>query len=58
MKMLEISIKFALKFDTMDPINSSIGSDNGAAPSRAEAIIWPTDGWFPDAHMRQPASVS
>ena len=36
----------------------SIGSDNGLAPVRREAIIWTNDGWFTDAYMRHSASMS
>ena len=37
--------------------NSSIGSDNGLALNRRQAIIWTNDGKFTDAYMRHPASV-
>ena len=30
--------------------NPSIGSDNGFAPARRQAIIWTDDGYFPDAY--------
>ena len=36
----------------------SIGSDNGLAPTRHQAIIWTSDGKFTDAYMRHPASMS
>ena len=40
-----ISITVSLKFVPKGPINnSSIGSDNGLAPSRRNAIIWTHDG--------------
>ena len=40
-----ISIKISLKFVPKGPINnSSIGSDNGLAPTRWQAIIWTNDG--------------
>ena len=37
-----ILIKISLKFVPKGPINwySSIGSDNGLAPTRRQAIIW------------------
>ena len=37
---------------------SSIGSDNGLAPPRRQAIIWTNDGKFTDAYMRHSASMS
>ena len=37
---------------------SSIGSDNGLAPARRQAIIWSNDGKFTDAYMRHSASTS
>ena len=37
---------------------SSIGSDNGLAPARRQAIIWSNDGLFTDAYMRHSASMS
>ena len=36
-------------------ISSSIGSDNGLAPARRQAIIWTNDGLFADANMRHSA---
>ena len=43
---VRISIEFSLKFAPKGPINkySSIGSDNGLAPTRRQAIIWTDDG--------------
>ena len=38
--------------------HSIIGSDNGLAPSRRQAIIWTNDGKFTDAYMRQSALMS
>ena len=35
-----------------------IGSDNGLAPSRRQAIIWTDGGKFSDAYMRHSASMS
>ena len=37
---------------------SSIGSENGVAPIRRQAIIWTNDGYFTDAYMRHSASMS
>ena len=37
---------------------SSIGSDNGLAPARQQAIIWTNDGQFTDAYMRHSTSMS
>ena len=37
---------------------SSIGSDNGLAPARWQAIIWTNDGQFTDAYMHHSASMS
>ena len=37
---------------------SSIGSDNGLAPTRRQAIIWTNTGFFTGAYMRHSASVS
>ena len=36
----------------------SIGSDNGLAPTRQQAIIWTNDGKFIDAYMGHLASMS
>ena len=35
-----------------------IGSDNGLAPTRRQAIIWTNDGKLTDAYMRHSASMS
>ena len=55
MKMFEFRLKFHwslfLKY-------SSIGSDNGLAPTRRQAIIWTNDGEITDAYMRHSASMS
>ena len=54
-----ISIRISLKFVPKGPIKySSIGSDNGLAPSRRQASIWTNDGQFTDAYMRHSASKS
>ena len=37
---------------------SSIGLDNGLAPTRWQAIIWTNDGKFTDAYMRHSASMT
>ena len=41
-----ISIRISVKFVPKGPINniSIIGSDNGLAPTRRQAIIWINDG--------------
>ena len=36
---------------------SSIGSDNGWAPTRRQAIIWTNAGLFTDGDMRHSASM-
>ena len=38
--------------------NISIGSDNGSAPTRRQAIVWTNDGYIIDAYMRHSASMS
>ena len=37
---------------------SNIGSDNGLAPTRRQAIIWNNDTYITDAYMRHSASIS
>ena len=37
---------------------SSIGSDNGLAPARRQAIIWTNDVQITGAYMRHSASMS
>ena len=37
---------------------SSRGSDNGLAPTRWQAIIWTSDGYFTNTYMRHSASMS
>ena len=37
---------------------SSIGSDNGLAPTRRQAIIWTNDDKLTDAYMRHSAWIS
>ena len=56
-----ISIEISLKFVPKGPIYniySSIGSDNGLAPARRQAIIWTNAGLFTDAYMRHSTSMS
>ena len=55
-----ISINISLKFVPEGRINNilHIGSDNGLAPTRRQAIIWTNDGKFTDAYMRHSASMS
>ena len=38
--------------------NSSIGLDNGLAPTRQQAIIWINDDYLTDAYIRHSASTS
>ena len=52
-----LSINMSLRFVPKGPIDS-IGSDNGLAPARRQAIIWTYDGEFTDAYMRHSASMS
>ena len=48
-----ISIKISLKFShSSNKHYSSIGSDNGLAPTRRQAIIWTNERLFTDAFMR------
>ena len=51
-----ISIKISLKF-VSNWQYSIIGSDNGLAPARRQAIIWTNDDYFTDAYMRHSASM-
>ena len=37
---------------------SNIGSDNGLAWTRRQAIIWTNDDYFIDVYMRHSASMS
>ena len=52
----EISLKFVPKGPNWQ--YSSIGLDNGLAPSRRQAIIWTNDVYISDAYMRHSASMS
>ena len=38
--------------------HASIGSDDGLAPTRWQAIVWTNDGYFTDANMHHWASMS
>ena len=37
---------------------SSIGSDNGLAPTKRQAIIWTNDGNSADTYMRHSALIN
>ena len=52
-----MSIKISMNFVSYEQY-CSIGSDNGLAPARQQAIIWTNDGFFTDAYMRHLASMS
>ena len=56
MKMYEFRLRF--HWNLSNPQYSSIGLDNGLAPSRRQAIIWNNDGKFTDAYMRRSAPMS
>ena len=56
MKMYEFWLKFHCSLDQLTI--SSTGSDNGLAPSRCQAIIWTSDGYFTDTYMHHWASMS
>ena len=63
MKNVWISLKIPLKFVPKGPLNnipaySSIGSANGLAPTRRQAIIWTNVGICTGAYMRHSASMS
>ena len=59
MKMMELRFKFAeICSQESNQQYPSIGSDNGLAPSRRQAIIWTNDGYFTDAYLRHSASMS
>ena len=61
MKMYEFRIKFqwilflGVKLAIFQ--HWFIGSDNGLAPDRRQAIIWTNDGKYVDAYMRHSASI-
>ena len=50
MKMYEFRLTFHW--------SSNMGSGNGLAPTRRQAIIWTNDGVITDAYMRHSASMS
>ena len=54
-----IPLKISLKFVPKGPINHiKIGSVNGLAPTRQQAIILTNSGKFTDAYMRHSASMT
>ena len=58
---VQISIQILLKFvpkGCINNISAFIGSANGLAPTRQQAISWTTDGSFTDACMCHSASMS
>ena len=55
------SIEISLKFAPKSPINNIpalVGSDNGLALTRRQAIIWTNAALFIDAYMHHSASMS
>ena len=50
--------EFLFKFRWSLLLRVIIGSDNGLAPARRQAIIWTNDGSIADAYMRHSASMS
>ena len=52
-----ISLKISLKFVPNARINS-IGSDNGLAPTRLQAIMWTNYVLITDSYMRHTALMS
>ena len=59
MKLSEISIKLLLKYfpERLVDKKDSIGSGNGLAPNRRQAIIWTNGDHFTDAYVRIQASI-
>ena len=54
-----ISVKISLKFvPNSECMYSSLGSDNGMAPVRLQAVIWTNDGYLIDAYLCHSASMS
>ena len=53
-----VAISQTTVFRSINQQYSSIGSDNGLALNRRQAIIWTNDGYFTDAYMRHPASFN
>ena len=59
MKIYELRLIFhRILFLRVKLAISSIGSDNGLAPTRRQAIIWINDGFIADTYMCHPASMS
>ena len=58
MKIYVFLIDISLKFVMNNEQYSSIGSDNGLAPTRQQSIIWTNDGKFTDAYLHNSASRS
>ena len=57
MKMYEVRLRFHWNLlRKLDQQYSSIGWDNGMAPSRRQAIVWNNGGWFTDTYMLHLAS--
>ena len=56
--LIEISLKLVPKGPINNTPGSSIGSDNGLAPTRRQAIIWTNDGKVTDACMRHSTPMS
>ena len=55
---IQISLKSVPKVRINTIQYSSIGSDNGLAPTRQQAIIWTNDDKFTDAYLLHLASMS
>ena len=59
MKMFEIRLNFTeVCYHGSNLQYSSLGSDNGLAPTRRQAIVWTNAGLITDAYMRHSASMS
>ena len=59
MKVFEFLLKFHIRlFLRVELQYASIGSDNGLAPARRQAIVWTNYGKFTDAYMHLSASMS
>ena len=57
MKMYEFRLKYNFSWEP-DLQYRSIGSDNGLAPAKRQAIVWTNAGKFTDACIRHSASMS